>query len=180
MRKMFLSAALACLGGLLTMNAATACHGGWGGGWGGYYGGGWGGNYGRGYYGGYYGRGYHGGYYSSDYCYSGYSGGYGNVAYVVPSGGSYYAAAPASAPATLVVNLPADAVLTVDGKRTASTSAERVFSTPALESGRDFAYTLEAKFVRDGQEKVIKQRVTVRAGKQTTVRLEEPATAAAE
>jgi uncharacterized protein (TIGR03000 family) len=88
--------------------------------------------------------------------------------------------APAPATATLVVSLPADAVLTIDGARTTSTSAQRVFRTPALQSGRDFHYDLEAKVVRDGQAKVIKQRVTVRAGVETRVRLAEPATAAAE
>jgi len=164
MCKMILSAALACACGLLTVNGATACHHGWGG-----WGGGWGGYYGGGYYG--------GGYYGGDYCYSGYSGGYAGPVYVVPSGGYVVAA---SAPATLVVNLPADAVLSVDGKPTTSTSANRVFSTPDLETGRDFVYTLEARVVRAGQEKVIKQRVTVRAGQQTTVRLEEPTTAVAE
>jgi uncharacterized protein (TIGR03000 family) len=77
------------------------------------------------------------------------------------------------------VNLPADAVLTIDGERTTSTSAERIFYTPALETGREFEYTLQAKVVRDGQEKVIKQRVIVCAGEQTTVRLEEPVKVAA-
>jgi uncharacterized protein (TIGR03000 family) len=95
---------------------------------------------------------------------------------MVPSGGYVVAA---SAPATLVVNLPADAVLTIDGNRTTSTSAERVFRTPALQSGRDFTYALAAKIVRDGQEKVIEKRVIVRAGEQTRVRLEEPTTVAA-
>jgi uncharacterized protein (TIGR03000 family) len=83
------------------------------------------------------------------------------------------------APATLVVNLPADAVLTIDGERTTLTSAKRVFCTPPLEMGRACEHTLEARFVRAGEEKVIKQRVTVRAGEQTTVWLEEKATLAA-
>jgi uncharacterized protein (TIGR03000 family) len=163
MRKMILSAALACLCGLLTVNAASACHRGWGGyycdcscycGWGGYYGGcAWGGYYDSGYdCGRYYGSGYYGG---------------------------YLVAAPARASATLVVNLPADAVLTIDGNPTTSTSAKRSFSSPPLEMGRDFEYTLEAKVVRDGQERVIKQRVTVRAGQQTNVRLEESTAVAA-
>jgi uncharacterized protein (TIGR03000 family) len=166
MRKMILSAALACLCGLLTTDAAEACHRGWRG-WG------CGCNYGYGYYGGGYYRGYHHGYWGSGYYY----GGYANSVIVVPNSGSV-AAAPA--PATLLVNLPADAVLTIDGARTTSTSAERVFRTPALEQGQDFEYTLEARVVRAGQEKVIKQRVTVRAGEQTTVRMEVPTTAAAE
>jgi uncharacterized protein (TIGR03000 family) len=161
MRKMILSAALACLCGLLTTNAATACHRGWGGYYVDYY----------------YGCGYSYYYYYGRYCYGGYYGGYAGGVYVVQSVSPVVATA---APATLVVDLPADAILTVDGQRTISTSAERVFSTPALEPGREFAYTLEAKVYRAGQEKVIKQRVTVRAGEQTRVHLEEPGTAAAE
>src|SRR5947209_1641445 len=39
--------------------------------------------------------------------------------------------------ATIVVNLPADAKLTVGGQATSSTSAQRRFITPALESDRE-------------------------------------------
>jgi uncharacterized protein (TIGR03000 family) len=172
MRKMILSVALACLCGLLTADLAGACHRGWGGGWGRCcgWGGGWGRCCGWGWGGGW------GGCYGGGYWYGGYSG-YAGGSYMVPSG-SYLAAAPV--PATLVVNLPADAVLTVDGERTTSTSAQRVFRTPALNPGRDFEYTLTAKVVRAGREEVIEQRVTVRAGEQTTVRLELPTPAAAE
>ncbi len=95
----------------------------------------------------------------------------------MPTAGGYADAGPS--PATLVVNLPADAVLTIDGSPTTSTSAERVFRTPALETGRDFEYTLEAKVLRGGEEKVLKQRVTVRGGQETQVRLEVPATTVA-
>jgi len=180
MRKMILSAALACLTALLVSDVASACHRGCGGGHHGGCGGGcgWSGGCGGGCG---WGGGSCGGGVAScggGYCYAGggYAGGY---AYGGPVVGGY-AVAPSAAPATLVVNLPADAVLTIDGERTASTSAERVFRTPELESGRDFEYTLQAKVVRDGKEKVVTQRVTVRAGEQTSVRLEVPATAAAE
>jgi uncharacterized protein (TIGR03000 family) len=153
MRKMILCAALACVAGLLAVDTAKACHRGWGGAWGC-----------RGYYGSYwYGGGNCGPYYGSYYYRPAY---YGPV---------YYSATPA--PATLVVNLPADAVLTIDGNPTKATSAKRIFETPALETGRDFAYTLEAKVVRNGQEYLIKQRVTVRAGQQTQVLLDLPAIA---
>jgi uncharacterized protein (TIGR03000 family) len=106
----------------------------------------------------------------------GYAGCQGGVCYVQPVGTHM---AMTEAPATLVVSLPADAVLTIDGTPTTSTSAERVFRTPSLEPGQDFEYTLEAKVVRGGEPKVIKQRVTVRAGQETTVRLEVPATTGA-
>jgi uncharacterized protein (TIGR03000 family) len=171
MRKMLLSAVLACLCGLVTADLAMACHRGWGGwgrgwGWGrGYHSGGWGGGY------------YYGGAWGPGYCYGGYAGGYAGGVWVVPSGGSYLAAA--SAPATLVVNLPADAVLLVDGQKTESVSAERVFQTPALPIGQDFHYVLEARVVRDGKAEVIQRRVTVRGGEQASVRLEVPGAAVA-
>src|SRR5262249_62071242 len=45
-----------------------------------------------------------------------------------------------SAPATLIVNLPAEAKLLVDGNITKSTSAERVFVSPALIPGQLYNY----------------------------------------
>ena len=118
MCKMFLSAVLACVCCLSTVDAAKACHGGWGGcGYGGWGWGGWGGCG----YGGY----YSGGYYGGDY----YCGSYATSNYY---GGAYLAAAPAQASATLVVHLPADAVLTIDGKPTTSTSAQRSSSAHPL------------------------------------------------
>jgi uncharacterized protein (TIGR03000 family) len=81
--------------------------------------------------------------------------------------------------ATLVVNLPADARLLIDGQATRSESAHRVFETPALETGKEFYYTLQAQVVRDGKTEVITQRVLVRAGENTEVRLDLPATSVA-
>jgi uncharacterized protein (TIGR03000 family) len=73
----------------------------------------------------------------------------------------------------MVVHLPAEAVLTVDGQATSSTSSVRTFYTPNLQSGQAYSYTLRA---RVGDE-VITQDVTVRAGERTTVRLEMPGVA---
>jgi uncharacterized protein (TIGR03000 family) len=75
-------------------------------------------------------------------------------------------------PATLVVDLPADAKLLIDGQATRSDTAHRVFETPALETGREFSYTLQAQVVRDGKTEVISKEVTVRAGQATEIRLE--------
>jgi uncharacterized protein (TIGR03000 family) len=94
-------------------------------------------------------------------------------------GGMCVAAVDSPRGATLVVNLPADAKLLIDGQATSSETAHRVFETPALETGREFYYTLQAQVVRDGKTEVITQRVTVRAGEATEVRLEVPATAVA-
>jgi uncharacterized protein (TIGR03000 family) len=82
--------------------------------------------------------------------------------------------------ATLVVTLPEDAKLMIDDHQTISTSAERVFTTPPLEGGKDFHYTLKAQVVRDGQVRSIVREVTIHSGELAQVSLEEPGTAAAE
>ncbi len=80
-----------------------------------------------------------------------------------------------SAPATIVVTLPADAKLTIDGAATSSTSARRTFVSPTLPAGQEFGYTLQAEIVRDGKTVKVTKQVTVRAGEETTVSFEEPA-----
>jgi len=74
-----------------------------------------------------------------------------------------------SAPATIVVSLPADARLFVDGSATRSTSARRTLVTPAIERTADYVYNLRAEVVRDGQTQVQTQQVTVRGGQTTEV-----------
>jgi uncharacterized protein (TIGR03000 family) len=76
-----------------------------------------------------------------------------------------------SAPATIVLSLPADAQVTLDGVVTASTSASRTFVTPDLNPGTEFVYTLSAKIVRDGETRIVTQKVSVRAGEETRVNL---------
>jgi uncharacterized protein (TIGR03000 family) len=71
-------------------------------------------------------------------------------------------------PATIVVTLPADARLTVDGNVTSSTSARRVLVTPALAQG-EYVYVLTAEVVRNGQTIVETQNVTVLPGQTTEV-----------
>ncbi len=79
-----------------------------------------------------------------------------------------------AAPATIQVNLPADAKLTIDGAATTSTSANRTFATPALENGKEFFYTLTAEIVRDGKTLTASKRVAVRAGAESRVSIEIP------
>jgi uncharacterized protein (TIGR03000 family) len=83
-----------------------------------------------------------------------------------------------AAPANLVVTLPAEARLTIDGHQTTSTSGERTFVTPNLPQGQEFHYTLTAEVMRDGQMQTITRRVTVRAGQETRVQLDVPAVVA--
>ncbi|HEX4589004.1 MAG TPA: TIGR03000 domain-containing protein [Gemmataceae bacterium] len=85
-----------------------------------------------------------------------------------PAGGTML-----SAPATIVVSLPADATLKVDGAPTKATSDLRAFATPVLPIGQVYHYTLTAAIVRDGQPMTATQQVTVRGGE--TSRVEIPA-----
>jgi uncharacterized protein (TIGR03000 family) len=78
------------------------------------------------------------------------------------------------APITLVVDVPADARLLVDDYVTASTSGERVFTSPPVRAGQDYVYTLRAEVVRDGQVQTVTRDVTVRAGEQKYISLEVP------
>jgi uncharacterized protein (TIGR03000 family) len=74
-----------------------------------------------------------------------------------------------NAPATIIVSLPAEATLTIDGNATKSTSARRIFTSPALEMGQEYVYSLRAEIVRDGQTVAETQQVTVRAGAEVPV-----------
>jgi uncharacterized protein (TIGR03000 family) len=73
--------------------------------------------------------------------------------------------------ATIVVSLPADATLTIDGAATVSTSARRVFSSPALEAGKDFTYVLKAQVMQEGKPLVVEKKIIVRSGETTEVTL---------
>jgi uncharacterized protein (TIGR03000 family) len=79
-----------------------------------------------------------------------------------------------SVPATIVVTLPVEAKLTVDGVATTSTESVRVFTSPALEQNKTFYYTLNGELVRDGQVLKTSQRIAVRAGEETRVELQFP------
>ena len=72
-------------------------------------------------------------------------------------------------PAKVLVSLPADATLTIDGHATTSTSAQRTFVSPTLEAGKDYQYTLKAEMVRDGKAVTEIKTVVVRAGETTEV-----------
>ena len=67
------------------------------------------------------------------------------------------------------MSLPADASLTIDGHATTSTSAVRTFVSPALETNKDYQYTLKVEMVRDGKSVTESKTVIVRAGETTEV-----------
>jgi uncharacterized protein (TIGR03000 family) len=74
-----------------------------------------------------------------------------------------------NAPATIVLSLPADAKVAIDGVATTSTSTTRTFVTPELVPAKEFVYVLSAEIVREGQKLTVSEQVTVRAGEQTRV-----------
>jgi uncharacterized protein (TIGR03000 family) len=74
--------------------------------------------------------------------------------------------------ATLVVSLPADAILTIDDQPTRSTSSTRYFVSPPIDSGSDYYYTLKAHTNRDNQQREVTKKVRVRAGEESRVRLD--------
>jgi uncharacterized protein (TIGR03000 family) len=73
--------------------------------------------------------------------------------------------------AVLVVRLPADATLTVDGNPTRQTGAERYFQSPSLEEGKKYSYTLKATWKEAGQERTVVRKVPVQPGQRTTADL---------
>jgi uncharacterized protein (TIGR03000 family) len=85
--------------------------------------------------------------------------------------------APAGQPARIVVSLPADARLTIEGATTRSTSGRRVFLSPNLSPGKVYAYTLRAEVERDGQTVQWQESVQVRAGQESEVKMTVPAAA---
>jgi uncharacterized protein (TIGR03000 family) len=97
------------------------------------------------------------GYYGGYDC-SGYYGGYADYGWCAPM------QAAATAPARLIVQLPADAKLFMDEQLTSSRSAERSFVTPELEPGYVYTYTVRAEIVRDGEKYVETRKVDVTAG----------------
>jgi uncharacterized protein (TIGR03000 family) len=72
-------------------------------------------------------------------------------------------------PAEVLVNLPANAKLFVDGQRVELTPTRRTMATPVLQPGQDYFYLLRAEAVRNGQAVAESRRVIVRAGSTTTV-----------
>lgn len=89
---------------------------------------------------------------------------------VEPKGKAAAMATPAKA--TLVVNVPAEARVTIDGETTSSGSNVRVFATPVLQAGFSYRYIIQAEINRNGQTVVETKAVTVKAGEESRVSFE--------
>lgn len=66
--------------------------------------------------------------------------------------------------ARVIVDLPADAKLYVDGQLMNTSSTRRMFQTPNLAPGQLYYYELKAEVIRDGQTITANQRVIIRPG----------------
>jgi uncharacterized protein (TIGR03000 family) len=78
------------------------------------------------------------------------------------------------APVQIVVNLPADAKLTIDDEATKATGAKRVFTSAPTYEFSSYSYTLKMELVRDGKTVAVTKQVTAEAGKETTVSFDDP------
>lgn len=70
--------------------------------------------------------------------------------------------------ARVVVQVPTDAKLFIDGHEMKSTSGRRVFSTPQLQHGQTYYYVVRAQVEREGQVLSETQRVILQPGQQVT------------
>jgi uncharacterized protein (TIGR03000 family) len=75
--------------------------------------------------------------------------------------------------ARITVKLPADARLYVDGALCPLTSDTRSFTTPELNAGQKYYYTLKAEVLRGGEAHTARKRVIVEAGKDVAVEFTE-------
>jgi uncharacterized protein (TIGR03000 family) len=76
------------------------------------------------------------------------------------------------APCTIVVTLPEDAKLYIEGEATTSTGPARTFVSPKLPSGKTYLYTLTALMERDGEVVSVTRTVRVWAGSMAEVTIE--------
>jgi uncharacterized protein (TIGR03000 family) len=83
-------------------------------------------------------------------------------------------AAPAQAPATIEISLPAEAKVTIDDTITESISASRTFVSPPLEPGMDYNYTIKVEMMRGGQLMTASKQIIVRAGEVAKVTVKIP------
>jgi uncharacterized protein (TIGR03000 family) len=139
---------------------------------------------------------YSGAYYYGDGVYSpyypgyGYSPGYYNTAprygvnpgayyYTVPAvqmpvtrvGQSFYSGPePAQQIVTMTMVVPtAEAQVWIGDTPTTQQGTQRLFHSPALEPGKNFIYTIKARWMENGQAVERERRVTVQAGQRITV-----------
>lgn len=84
-----------------------------------------------------------------------------------------------AARAKLIVEVPTDAVLYIDGVKMKTGAERRVFTTPLLQPGQAYYYELKAEIVRDGQTLSETSRVVILPGQEARASFATLATPAA-
>jgi uncharacterized protein (TIGR03000 family) len=85
--------------------------------------------------------------------------------------------AASEASAKVVVSLPADARLKIDGQDTTSTGSERTFVSPKLVKGEKYSWTLEVELRHDDKPVIWTQKVSLTPGETQRVSLTVPISA---
>jgi len=70
--------------------------------------------------------------------------------------------------ARILVQVPDDAKLYIDGNLMRTGSSNRVFQTPVLQTGKTYYYDLRVEVVRDGQTVVQEKQVLLRPGQEVS------------
>jgi uncharacterized protein (TIGR03000 family) len=78
------------------------------------------------------------------------------------------------AKASVVLEVPETAKVFVDGNAMTSTGSRRVFTTPELDVGEDYYYTVRVVFEKEGKEVEENRKVIVRPGDSTTLSFTAP------
>lgn len=66
--------------------------------------------------------------------------------------------------ARVTIEVPTDAKVYVEDQATKTDGATRLFTTPSLQSGQDYVYTIRVEVIRDGRTLSETKKLTVRAG----------------
>jgi uncharacterized protein (TIGR03000 family) len=78
------------------------------------------------------------------------------------------------APANIIVHLPVDARLTVDGEQVRFGGSVRQFESPPLSVGKTYSYMVVGTVIRDGRAVTARKEIDVRADEVTEVTLNLP------
>jgi uncharacterized protein (TIGR03000 family) len=87
---------------------------------------------------------------------------------IQPTYASFYREPPRNE-ALIDVRIPANAELWFSGEKTSQTGELRSFISPELTTGKDFFYTLKARWIQDGKPVEQTRRIRVSAGAQANV-----------
>lgn len=76
--------------------------------------------------------------------------------------------------AEILVNVPLDAIVWVDGQRTGPTGMTRRFVTPPLAPGRKYGYDLRVTWIEGGRAREAERHVSFKAGDRITLNYSRP------